>query len=176
MREALGYGRHLSAGDIWLLQLPFTSQSTTSSTSPSLAPSDPLILARAQNTPLSSDTSPPTPMPTSTPSSLAQSLYGTICLATTAVTATSPEAFQVYALPIIRTFCHTLIDPWNLIFNIPLYLFLFFSSIFWIIICVYIRKLWICQCAVRYPVKCILIDILLLASCIVVTLRGLKYK
>ena len=72
MREAALDGRHLSAGDIWLLQLPFTSQSTTSSTSPSLAPSDPLILAHAQNTPLSSDTSPPTPMPTSTPSSLAQ--------------------------------------------------------------------------------------------------------
>ena len=95
MREALGWEtlecrRHLATAT------NFTSQSTTSSTSPSLAPSDLLIL----------DTSPPTPMPTSTPSSLAQSLYGTICLATTAVTATSAEAFQVCALLIIRTFCH----------------------------------------------------------------------
>ena len=95
MREALGWEtlecrRHLATAT------NFTSQSTTSSSSPSLAPSDLLILY----------TSPPTPMPTSTPSSLAQSLYGTICLATTAVTATSPEAFQVCALLIIRTFCH----------------------------------------------------------------------
>ena len=148
MREAIGWEtlecrRHLA-----------TSQLTTSSTSPSLAPSGPLILARAQNTPLSSDTSPPTPMPTSTPSSLAQSLYGTICLASTAVTATSPEAHETL-------YIHYIFVP---------------SSIFWIITCVYIRQLWNCKCAVRYPVKCILIDILLLASCIVVTLRGLKYK
>ena len=45
-----------------------------------MSPSGLQILARAQNTLISSDTLPPTPMPTSTPSFLAQSLDGAVCL------------------------------------------------------------------------------------------------
>ena len=101
-------GRQLTAGDIWQLLLSFTSQSTTSSTS--LAPSNPLILADTQNTPISSDTLPPKPMPTSTPCFL-QTIPLLNNLPTTAVPATSPEAFLVYALPIIRTFCPKIVTP-----------------------------------------------------------------
>ena len=79
-RNNLQKERNLSAGDIWLLSLPSTSQSTTIYTSPFLSPSGPLILAHAHNTPIRSDTLQPTPMPTSTPSSLAHSLYETVSL------------------------------------------------------------------------------------------------
>ena len=97
------------------------------------------LLAQVQNTPISSDTSPPTPMPTSTPSSPVQSLYGTI----------SAYYSHPSLLTVLKPFKYmpclslepsaTLIDPWNLLFNIT---FIFvFSSIFWIIICAYISQL-----------------------------------
>ena len=65
--------------DIWLWQPPFTSHSITSSTSPFPIQSNLQILAHAPTTLTSSAISPQTPMPTSTPSSLAQYLYGTVC-------------------------------------------------------------------------------------------------
>ena len=93
----------------------------------------------------------------------------------------SRHCYQSWSLPSMCPAYHsepsaTLTGLWNLIFNYYIIFIFVFSSIFWIVICVYIRQLWICKCADRYPVKCILIGILLLASCIVVTLRGLKYK
>ena len=97
------------------------------------------LLAQVQNTPISSDTSPPTPMPTSTPSSPVQSLYGTISAYyshPSLLTVLKPSKY----MPCLSLEpSATLIDPWNLLFNIT---FIFvFSSIFWIIICAYISQL-----------------------------------
>ena len=96
-------------GYIWLLQLPFTSQSTTSSTSPSLTPSNPLILAPYKFRHIATNTN------AYKYSFFPRTIPFWNNLPTTAVTATSPEAFQVYALPIIRTFFHPYlgkIDKW----------------------------------------------------------------
>ena len=97
------------------------------------------LLAQVQNTPISSNTSPPTPMPTSTPSSPVQSLYGTISAYyshPSLLTVLKPSKY----MPCLSLEpSATLIDPWHLLFNIT---FIFvFSSIFWIIICAYISQL-----------------------------------
>ena len=80
----------------------------------SIRPTDPRPRSNHRVTPQSFDTSesPPTAMPTSTPSSLAQSFYGVL----------KPSK---YMPNLSLEPSATLIDPWNLIFNIT-FIYIYF--------------------------------------------------